>query len=514
MQNTDPTARGEPLAPYPEPARQHPAYPDSPTSIVLLALLIAYFALHVASRVLISDALELDEAEQAIWTQQLALGYGAQPPLYTWLQWGVFKLLGVSVLSLSLLKNTLLALTYVFVWLTARRIVAPPLAALSAACMLLVPQIGWESQRDLTHSVLVTTMAAATLCIVVHLIREQRPSLYIALGFTAGLGMLSKYSFLVFLTALALAALTTREARSAWRNRWLLASVLVAGLVLLPHAVWLLDHWEMASTRTLEKLNAAPGVFEGFGRGLVSLANAFLATLAALALVLILIFGRAAWQSKGAGPFCGFWRRYMLALLTLMLAMVFIGGASHFKGRWLQPLLFAAPLMVFCCRPALLAHPRLHWLRNTLIAIGLTYLALLSLRPAFDGWRDRPDELNEPAVELASALTAAGYDGLTPIVTHESVLGGVLRMRFPRAPVFVWKDGTPAPAALHGPHLLIGRENAGAALFERAGNDNATTFALAFRHARPDHPPIQYRYALNRVATRQPSQVQSRPPAP
>lgn len=50
-----------------------------------------------------------------LWTQQLSMGYGSQPPLYTWLQWLVNQVVGPSVLSLSVLKHSLLALTYVHV---------------------------------------------------------------------------------------------------------------------------------------------------------------------------------------------------------------------------------------------------------------------------------------------------------------------------------------------------------------------------------------------------------------
>ena len=59
---------------------------------------------HVAVRVAVSPALKWDEAEQMLWSQQLALGYGSQPPLYTWLQCGVNWLVGPSVLALALLK--------------------------------------------------------------------------------------------------------------------------------------------------------------------------------------------------------------------------------------------------------------------------------------------------------------------------------------------------------------------------------------------------------------------------
>ena len=109
------------------------ATPSTPSHRAPWLLLLLYFGAHIVSRTLVSDALELDEAEQALWTQQLAAGYGTQPPLYTWLQWAVFQVAGVSVLSLSLLKNTLLASTYAFVWLTARRFMAAPLALLAAS---------------------------------------------------------------------------------------------------------------------------------------------------------------------------------------------------------------------------------------------------------------------------------------------------------------------------------------------------------------------------------------------
>ncbi|MGL6078060.1 glycosyltransferase family 39 protein [Methyloversatilis discipulorum] len=461
-------------------------------------LLLLYFGAHVVARTLVSDALELDEAEQALWTQHLAAGYGSQPPLYTWLQWAVFQVTGVSVLSLSLLKNTLLASTYALVWLAARRLMPPPLALLAAASMLLIPQIGWESQRDLTHSVLATAVAAATLYVVVRLIEKPRPVLYLALGLCAALGLLSKYSFAVYLAALGLAVLLSRDTRPVLRSPWLIAAALLALVVLSPHALWLLDNWQLASARTLEKLDASPGLAGGVVRGLSSLLGATLATLAALVLILAAIFGRAAWTPATASPHCRLWGRYLGLLALLMLALVVVGGATHFKGRWLQPLLFMAPLAFFCCRPQLSTHPRLYWLRGTLVVFALLYLFMASMRPVFDGWRNRPDELNEPAAELALALRSAGYDGHAPIVTHDAVLGGVLRVRFPQAQVVVWKDGAPAPQAKPGAHLLIGRGEAGRTMFDRAGTGDYSLLRLRYRHAHPGHPPIEYRYTLVR----------------
>src|SRR3954462_14942553 len=87
---------------------------------LILAVLGTYFLLHLIVRLSIPNALELDEAEQMLLSQWFAFGYNSQPPFYNWVQYGVTSLLGVSLFSLSLLKCTMLFLSYVFYWLTAR----------------------------------------------------------------------------------------------------------------------------------------------------------------------------------------------------------------------------------------------------------------------------------------------------------------------------------------------------------------------------------------------------------
>jgi len=126
-------------------------------SLKFLFLLIGYFSLHILLRVLISDSLDYDEAEQALLGQWLLPGYTEQPPLYTWIQYFLFKVFGKNVFAISLLKNALLFLTYLFVYLSAARLLKDTRAAiLTASSLLLIPQIAWESQRDMTLVVLVS----------------------------------------------------------------------------------------------------------------------------------------------------------------------------------------------------------------------------------------------------------------------------------------------------------------------------------------------------------------------
>jgi 4-amino-4-deoxy-L-arabinose transferase-like glycosyltransferase len=193
----------------------------------LLGGLLLYFSLQVVVRLLTSQSVELDEAEQLLWTQDLRWGYGPQPPLYSWLQWAFFEVFGASILALALLKNLLLLSTYGCTWLAARTVLAPRLAALSSASLLLL-QIVWESQRDLTHSVLVTTCAAATLAVLLALLRRPRAGLYLLLGLAVGCGLLAKYSFFMVVAAWGIALLwspATRRVLIDWR---LLLSVLAA----------------------------------------------------------------------------------------------------------------------------------------------------------------------------------------------------------------------------------------------------------------------------------------------
>ena len=476
--------------------------------------LLLYFGADLVSRLLVSDALELDEAEQVLWTQQLEAGYATQPPLYTWLQWAVFQLFSVSVFSLALLKNVLLALTYTFVFLAARVVVAAPLAVLASACMLLLPQIGWESQRDLTHSVLVTTLAAATLYLVVLMMRRPRPVLYLALGVVAGLGVLAKYSYVAFIVALGLALLMGRDTRGLLRSRWILVSGLVALLIVLPHALWLLEHWQQAAHGTLDKLGvqaAAASRAARAARGFGSLAVAVLAFVAPWGVVMLVVFGRSLWRAspqagiQPRGPMLPgtrtLWLRYTLALALMFAGMVLLGDVSRFKDRWMQPFLFMVPLAFFACAPHLSRHPRLAWLPRILGGVALLVFVLLALRVPLNAWRGRPDELNLPARELAMALRRSGYDGRAAILTSDRVLGGVLRLQFPEARVHVAQAGSAPPSAR--PLLAIesvgGERAAGTALDAvepLATGRPAVDLALPYRHAGGQAQPARFRMRL------------------
>jgi len=424
-----------------------PAGPRPESTVIAhpLAWLLVWAVLQILSRLWISPALELDEAQQMLWTQELALGYGTQPPLYTWLQWGVNQVLGPSVLSLSVLKVGLLALTYVFMWRAAREFLPTQAAWWAAAGMTWFPLMGWESLRDLTHSVLVSCLVAATWWSTFALLRRPSPRHFMLLGLALGMGGLSKYSFALFAAALGLAALSIADTRRALFSRgwwWLPATV---ALVVAPHTLWLLEHWQQASQGTMNKLQlhtAFDPLAAVLGLGKAVLSNVLLWLLMAL-----LVFGRAWWRSSAeptpteqAHWIRPLLVRYLLLVLACLLAMVFIGHAMNIKPRWLHPLLCVLPLAAFVFKPQLNEHSRGRWYTWSTVALALVFWGLATARPWLNAAHGKINEIHAPIAALAERLQAAGYDGVATIVSDDEVLAGSLRTRFPQARVVVCAD--------------------------------------------------------------------------
>lgn len=481
----------------------------------VLLLLAGYFGAQVAMRVAASPALELDEAEQALWTQTFAWGYGAQPPLYTWLQIAVFALTGPSVFGLSLLKNLLLATTYFSLWRAARRLMPLALAPVAAATPLLMLSIGWDAQRDLTHTVLVTTATALSFALLLGLVAEPRqPLRWAALGLALATGLLGKYSFaaaaaVMLLGLLALAPVRARlREPQVWGGLLLAAAVALAALA--PHGLWLLDHLDLARDHAAGKLAAGDG---GPGRALLRAAGALLASLSPLLPLLALLFGRALLRPPPGAPApearAQLARRLLLALLLAVLGFflvaVLAGGARHFKDRWMQPFVLVLPMLLLAQAPWLGTHPRWRWLPRALAAAALLWCLGIGARVVLAGWRGQPDELNLPVAALAQALRQAGAvpDGPFELVSNDRRLAAGLRLQLPGARV---PAGRPGALTLpeQGPVLavVIGRGPEADALHAAwqarlgqavAGPAADGSWALQTLHARPEHPALTIR---------------------
>lgn len=402
-------------------------------------------------RVLISRAVMWDQAEQLIWTQDLAWGYGPQPPLYTWLQWGVNQWLGPTALSLALVKFSLMLLTFGFMALAARQLMPAPTAWLAALGLWWLPGFEWQVLRDLTHTVLLTCLVTASWWLLLRQVRRPTPGGFALLGLAMGLGMLSKYSYLLVACAMLGAALSLPVPRRALLSGgWWLAP-LIGLLVVAPHGLWVLTHWQEASTATLHKMHDGdPAV--GLPRiwlGLWDMLRFSLLAVLPWALMSVWAFGWRAWRSASPPPAAAdvaapdwaapLWRRYFALLFAALTAMVLLARVVNFEGRWLHPLLCVAPIAAFTLRPWLGRVAR--GVRRSARAV-LVMAVLLSAVVLLDCWvdarlRSSSDRFNWNLDGIAAALRAGGYDGRAPMIANHHVSAGNLRIAFPQARVVV-----------------------------------------------------------------------------
>ena len=302
------------------------------------AAIVGYFIAQMVSRLLIGPALDLDEAEAFYFARELAFGYGPQPPLYFWLQWVFFAVLGENIFALAALKALILGGGCVMIYRFLRAVLPPEGAGLATVSLGLLPELVWEAQRTLTHTNLVFLMSVLTFWAMRRVLVRQGTLDYVIFGIVVGLGLLAKHNFVVFLLAiLAVVAVFSRwRLRLSWRG--LAVSGAVAAALALPYALWLLQNPEIG-TGSLSKLGVQPDAAGALFAAATALIVAFLSLygLAVVVLIPLILRHRAtlrrAWPDELA-----LLAATALVAMMIVTAMILVSGATSVKSRWLMPL--------------------------------------------------------------------------------------------------------------------------------------------------------------------------------
>lgn len=408
--------------------------------------LLVYFTAHIIFRVLVSSSLEQDEAEQVLFSQWLRGTYRSTPPLYTWLQMLFFRVFGTNLFSLSLLKNGLLFATYTFVFLSARILLGGTRQALLASLsLLLIPQISWESQRDLTHSVLATTFSAATLFTVLALLESAKLKSYLGLGLAVGLGMLTKYNYALFLSAVLLSLLSYQRGRSLLFSRKFLLTLVIALVFWGPYCYWLASNWD-AATSSVHKLNIVEHDFILVGA--VNLVVACVSFVAPVALVYLFIFPQGYarfFRNRPAREFSFPMPRYFIFLFTLFVIMILFWRVTFFKDRWMQPLLFLFPLyFLIYVEEQFLSEKAVRNFTAIALAVALIILTLIPGRIVLGPSLGYLTDFNYPYQALAEKIREHGSEP-NLIIVDWSENAGNIRFQFTGSLVLTPKLGLMQP---------------------------------------------------------------------
>ena len=442
------------------PASSRWAWLGEPRGV--LALLLGWASFHVLLRLALSSTLTADDAREAVLAQSLEWGYQArQPPLYNWLAWAAFRLVGPGLLALTLLKYATLVLAFWLVYLTARRVLDDArLAALGAFSFLLVAPISWTIHEALTHSVTVLAACAGTVYALIRLENSPGPRAYALLGLAVGLGLLSKFTYVVFLAALGLAALSVDHYRARVLRPEILITALVATLLVLPYALWFATQGhDLGRIYAREVRIEARNAWAKQARaGLGYIARFLVSYVAPVALAIGLCFPAAyRWLPAGKGRSAG--GRLLGWLLVWMLVLLtgaaLAGGLSFLKARWLIPAFFLVPLYGLW-RADRHGAPdrRLAVFAAILVVAEVIVVGFLTVRVVGASHFRRAYPMNEPYARVAAELQRAGFTRGT-IVAGFGTIAGNMAVDLPHArvlhteyPEFMPPAGSPGQCLL------------------------------------------------------------------
>lgn len=274
--------------------------------------------------------LPLDTLELLGWGQHWQWGYYKHPPLGAWLGELTLQVSGGHLVGLYVLAQLCVLITLFYVWKTARLFLDPHAAVVATA---LLEGAYWYTY--LTPNFNMNTLQLPVWAgLSYHFVKALRgdPRHWWAWGVFVALCVYTKYSGLLLIATCALIMVGSAAGRVSLRTRGPYVAGLLALLLLVPHLLWLSEHWRLPWS-----------YLRGFDRGTADIAyphvleplrfavGALLGLLFSALLFLLLIDRRA----QLVRPRREAWLILALCLGPLLISMCYgVVSGSRLKSTW------------------------------------------------------------------------------------------------------------------------------------------------------------------------------------
>ena len=405
-----------------------------------MAWILLYLLIHFLIQIGLNQTLQLDDAEQVRHAQHLALGYPIpQPPLYSWLTWVLFQILGTSLLALTLLKYSLIALTFWTLWHCSQLLYQhTSTRQLATFSLLLMPSFAWHMHQGFTHTILLGYAIIATLHAMLLIQHHQHTKNYLYLGAALGIGIMAKYSFLLFMLPLLLSALTVTIflQRLLQKESWF--ALLAFAAITSPHLIWLSQHYTEIFPAIDQKLKVTAE--ETTITRLYSLGHFITAALAFVTpwvmLLIPLTFRRFA-RAVPQKPATQLLTRYYLIVLLVTVALSLFLSMPHFKVRWFHPLMMLFPLwwLAVVEKEADLSQSVWQWVARITIAISIIIIAIRLVQHTIGPDLGHYSRVNRPIETTLQKLPP--FNASTLLKTRDHFLGAHLLIHYPDNPIII-----------------------------------------------------------------------------
>jgi hypothetical protein len=266
-----------------------------------------------------------DEADHWVWSQHLSWGYYEHPPMVAWAIRFFTTFLGNNQRALEIGSQVITLLSFLAIFLLARKAFEARTAFLSVLCLEATPLFTVGSMIFIIDTVLIFFYLWAALGVWKGYEQGNKRWFYWA-GLSLGLALQSKITAILFPLSALLFFLFSRERRKTFRNPHLYLALLLGLLVFSPFVYWNMTHGWISIQGQLEKgltggrnWNQAFGFW--FGQPLI------------VGPVLFFFFLKGLWA--GIKKFNQEARYSYLVLLTVVPVLVF--GLAAFRGKYSDP---------------------------------------------------------------------------------------------------------------------------------------------------------------------------------
>ncbi|HSL43579.1 MAG TPA: glycosyltransferase family 39 protein [Anaerolineales bacterium] len=217
------------------------------TSILLL-LGLALFLLHIFTNHQYGfhqdELVVLDNANNLDW------GFVEYPPLTPFLARIELELFGLSLVSARMFSALAHSIVLVLTGLMARELGGRRVAQIVAAVGAAIAPIALIQGSLIQYVTFDFLWSVLIAYLVIRLLKSEDPRWWIPIGAAIGLGMMTKYTMVMFVAGLVGGVLLTDArryplappARAGVRSPWLWGGVVLSLLIFLPNLIWQLQH--------------------------------------------------------------------------------------------------------------------------------------------------------------------------------------------------------------------------------------------------------------------------------
>lgn len=205
--------------------------------IALLIVSILIFLLHLFTSLRGIYGYYIDEFYYIACSKKLAFGYVDHPPLSILILkiWGT--IFGYSIFSIRFTTALTASVIVFLTGLTVKKLEGKLFsiilgALLVAATPVFLSMTSFFSMNS--FEILIWTLCSYILIIIV---KENKPKLWIIFGIVAGLGLQNKHTIIIYGLGIVLGLLLTKE-RKQFLNIWLWIGGLIALIIFIPNILW------------------------------------------------------------------------------------------------------------------------------------------------------------------------------------------------------------------------------------------------------------------------------------